>query len=117
MSYGIIYKATNKINGKSYIGQTVQTLTQRRIGHLSDAKTRTYRKYHFVNALRKYDGYVFDWEVVCECKDLKELNEKEIYYINFYDTYNNGYNCTLGGEGAKGRPQTEETRKKYQKLY
>jgi hypothetical protein len=48
----LIYKATNKINNKSYIGQTTETLDIRIRRHLYSIKTR--RNYYFCNALRKY---------------------------------------------------------------
>lgn len=91
----IIYKATNIINNMSYIGQTVQTLQSRIRDHMK-------RGNYFHNALRKHGKENFTWDILAECNDVDTLNKLEIYYIGYYDTYNNGYNLTLGGEGTVG---------------
>lgn len=90
---GVIYKATNLINGKSYIGQT-KNFEIRKSQHLK-AKDN----YIFHLALKKYGAMNFEWTILEECKD-EELNEKEIYWIEQYDTYNNGYNSTKDGDNA-----------------
>ena len=92
---GIIYKITNKVNGKSYIGQTRYTLEFRWRQHIHK-KDNTY----FHNALHKYGTENFDLEILEEC-DVKDLNSKEIFYIAKYNTFNNGYNLTIGGDGNK----------------
>lgn len=116
MSYGIIYKVTNKVNEKCYIGQTSQSLTRRKNSHRSESKNTRYKSI-FHAALKKYKEESFDWEILCECDDLKELNDKEIYYIEYYDTYNNGYNLTLGGGGSTGFKHSEETKNKLSFLH
>ena len=80
----IIYKATNKINGKSYIGQTIKPLERRISGHLYELKNGS--DYYFHNALRKYDFENFSWEIICECSSKEEMTDKEKYYIKFFDT-------------------------------
>lgn len=90
---GLIYKVTNKVTGKSYIGQTRYSLEFRWRQHLHK-KDNTY----FHNAIRKYGPDNFSREVLEEC-DVSELNSREIYYIAKYDTFRNGYNLTKGGEG------------------
>lgn len=92
---GIIYKVTNKVNGKSYIGQTRYTLEFRWRQHLHK-KDNTY----FHNALRKYGADNFSLEVLEEC-DVDKLNSREIYYIAKYNTFEEGYNLTLGGDGNR----------------
>lgn len=52
-------------------------------------------------------------EDLLEMRD--KLSKEEIYYINLYDTFNSGYNSTLGGEGALGRVLSEETKQKISK--
>jgi group I intron endonuclease len=101
----IIYKVVNKINGKCYIGQTVKSLRVRISGHYACAKRDNY---HFHNALLKYNKKDFDWSVLCECDTKDELNEMEYRYIKQYDTYNNGYNTTYGGDGNNGLVHTDE---------
>lgn len=92
---GIIYKITNKVNGKSYIGQTRYTIEFRWRQH-QHKKDNTY----FHNAIHKYGIDNFSIEILEEC-DIKNLNSREIFYIAKYDTFNNGYNLTIGGDGNR----------------
>ena len=96
---GLIYKITNNINQKIYIGQTKQLLHQRWSMHKQMSKTHSNILY---KAMRKYGINNFSIEVVEEC-DNSLLNEREIYWIKKYDSYNNGYNMTIGGNGSPGR--------------
>lgn len=92
---GIIYKITNKVNNKSYIGQTRQSIQFRWNQHTSK-RDNTY----FHNAIQKYGKDNFEIEILEEC-DVEVLNEREIFYIAKYDTFKNGYNLTIGGDGNK----------------
>ncbi len=92
----IIYKATNKINGKCYIGQTRHSLEYRKTRHLSAAKSGATT--HFYRALRKYGEDNFEWEIVCSTNDAKRLNELETFYITKYDSIKHGYNMIDGGD-------------------
>lgn len=93
----IVYKATNKINGKIYIGITTKTLEHRRKIHIRDSKkVDTY----FYRAIRKYGEDNFEWEIIDTAETKKELEELEKYYIKLYDSFDNkekGYNTTSGG--------------------
>jgi group I intron endonuclease len=100
-NYGIIYKATNKINGKSYIGQTVKPLNKRINNHISEALNEI-NDFYFHKAIRKYGEENFIWEIIAECNSLEELNIAEIKLIKKYYTFKNGYNLTKGGEGVLG---------------
>ena len=107
----IIYKATNTVNNKCYIGQTRGTLDGRIKSHLKTSRN-TYKKSKtvFSKAILKYGIDIFNWEVICEVETLEELNEKEIYYISFYNTVSPyGYNLTLGGSSFLA---SEELKKK-----
>lgn len=110
----IIYKVTNKTNGMSYIGQTVYSLNTRKSKHIWDALNSVSNMY-FSRALKKYGVDSFDWDIIAECGDMDELNRLEIYYIGYYNTYNNGYNLTLGGDGSVGYKFTEEVLKERSK--
>lgn len=88
-----IYKITNNINGKMYIGQSVD-IYHRWIKE----KAPNVPKYALQRAFDKYGRENFTFEIIERVK-LEELNEREIYWITYYDTYNNGYNETLGGDG------------------
>lgn len=95
--YGIVYCATNKINNKKYIGQTVRELERRKQEHISNAKSNG--KYAFHYALRNYGEENFEWGIIDTANNIEELDEKERYWIKFYNTYlDGGYNMALGGQ-------------------
>ena len=98
-----IYKAVSATTGKVYIGQTTQTLQERINQHNSHAYGHQYN-YHFHNAIRKYGSEDFTYEIIeDDIKSTEVLNEREKYWISYYDSYYNGYNSTLGGEGCVRR--------------
>jgi len=103
---GIIYKVTNKQNGKSYIGKTIQDLNTRKQQHIG-SKT----KIGFHGALKKYGKDNFDWEIIDE-SEFEKLNKLEKQYIKKFDTFGNGYNLTKGGEGIMSYNHTDETKRK-----
>lgn len=91
----VIYKI-NFSNGKVYIGQT-NDFTARRNQHLSDAKMNV--DYKIYRAMRKYNTTKDDFEIIESNIDSQDLaNEREIYWIAFYNSYHNGYNSTPGGQ-------------------
>ena len=92
---GIIYKITNKVNGKSYIGQTRYTIEFRWRQH-QHKKDKSY----FHNAIHKYGVENFIVETIEEC-NVEDLNSREIFYIAKYNTFNDGYNLTIGGDGNR----------------
>lgn len=97
---GYIYKIYNDINDKIYIGQTKKTVEYRFKEHFRQAqyeKENIRPHTYFHNAINKYGQEHFFVSTLEECKD-SLLNEKEIYWIQYYDSYNNGYNSTLGGQ-------------------
>lgn len=100
--YGIIYKVTCLPSQKIYIGQTIDTLSERRSKHYYKAKHEKELNTHFLNALRFYKSEDFKWEVIDTAKNREELNEKEDYWINYYDSIKNGYNIRKGGETRLG---------------
>lgn len=98
-----IYKITNSINGKCYIGQSID-IENRWIKHKSSAfnpKSKEY-EYPLYRAIRKYAIDNFTLDIVCECEE-NELDELEEYYISYFHShfYENGYNLTNGGEGGR----------------
>lgn len=94
---GIIYKATNIINKKIYIGLTTKGLEKRKKGHLSSSKKK-HPKYIFHKAIAKYGEDNFIWEIIDDADTLNELSEKEIFWIGFYNSIvPNGYNISTGG--------------------
>ena len=99
MSCGI-YKITNKVNNKIYIGQSIN-IEQRFYTHCSDAINRQDNNY-FHNAIRKYGKENFYIEIIEECLE-EELNEKEQFWISQYNSTDKkiGYNSSIGGEGNR----------------
>lgn len=107
-----IYKITNKINNKIYIGQTTKTISLRWKRHYMDAlKNRTNTK--FAKAIRKYGKNNFIVEEIDTAKNKEELNQKEIYWINYYNSILKGYNSVDGGGDSNTyKYKTEEEMKK-----
>lgn len=109
--YGVIYKATNTVNGKVYVGQTVREFGVRKKAHISRAfGSKPEVAFHF--ALKKYGKGSFVWNVIEECETKDELDEMEYHYIMQYDSYKKGYNRTLGGQKVCGIVMSDETKKK-----
>jgi group I intron endonuclease len=97
---GIIYKATNKMNGKCYVGLTTGLLKERMMAHFrSSIDTTNKRGYgsKFYRAIRKYGFDAFEWKVVLICP-IEDLRMQEIITIEEVDSYYHGYNSTPGGE-------------------
>lgn len=108
----VIYMATNRINGMEYIGQTINSLACRRQAHINKSLYKKDNSY-FHNSIRKYGKDNFDWEILHDnITNIDDLNSLEIYYIGYYDTFNNGYNLDLGGRNAL---MSEETKNKMSK--
>ena len=104
-----IYSIYNKLSKKRYIGQTIQPLHKRVYQHFNQSKKGVDTPlYH---ALRKYSRNNFEIEVIEEC-DKSILNEREKYWIDYYHTFTEGYNCNSGGQGSVGFKHNEETRRK-----
>lgn len=95
-----IYKFTNKINNKVYIGKS-QDLERRYSSHKRNHLNPNTEDYNtkFYNALRKYGFENFVYEILEQSDNFtdEDLNKKECYYINLYDSINNGYNIQAGG--------------------
>lgn len=114
---GFIYKITNKINNKIYVGQTIKTRPTDRFSqhryiarHLEQEKNSSYLH----QAMAKYGVDNFTFEIIETVKN-DELNEREQYWIDFYNSLTpQGYNLTTGGEGTPNfsRSQTLEEKEK-----
>lgn len=96
MSY--IYKITNNINGKVYIGKTNNTIKERFNEHIIDSKKSSKEKRPLYRAMNKYGIENFIVEKVEEC-DYSIVNEREKFWIEYYGSFKDGYNATLGGDG------------------
>lgn len=92
-SYGIVYLITNLINDKKYVGITTRNIYHRFEEHCK-AKSAIGR------AINKYGREAFSIRTLEEALDKEELFYLEKEYIKRYDSYRNGYNRTIGGDGA-----------------
>lgn len=93
-----IYKITNLINGKAYIGKTLLTIEERWKEHCRDARKERCEKRPLYSAMNKYGFENFKIEQIEECSD-NIVEEQEVYWIEYYQTFKQGYNATKGGDG------------------
>ena len=108
----VIYKFEHLIEHKIYIGKTKRELIKRIKEHVKPQKKGSYIE----SAIQKHGIESFDVAVVEECNNKDELNEREKYWIKFFNCKApNGYNLTDGGDGGSGHIVTEETRLKISK--
>lgn len=108
---GSIYLIVNLVNNKKYVGQTIQPIERRFKSHFYKGDSPK-----LYNALKKYGKSKFklitlkcivttDFDILA-----KKLDESEIFYIQYYDSINNGYNISLGGQ--RKRKMSDEIKKK-----
>ena len=105
--FGVVYLIWNMVNGKKYVGQTVQPLEKRFNKHVS-CKSMLISK-----AIRKYGRENFRYGVIKSCASKEEMDYWEKYFIvALHSKTPYGYNCTDGGEGSSGVERTPEYRAK-----
>lgn len=109
---GIIYCIHNLTTGKKYIGQTVEKLQRRILRHF-----RTINETKISRAIQKYSKYNFVYGILEEVENINLLDEREKYWIQYYDTVNNGFNIKEGGKCSRGFKQSQSSiEKRRQKL-
>lgn len=110
-----IYKITNTVDNKIYVGQTIQTNPKMRwYGHLAEARGGT--KHHLYNSIRKYSEECFVWEVIDTAKDLDELNTKEKYWLDTYKKTHTVYNVREAGGNKIHSDESKLKMKESQKI-
>lgn len=97
---GFIYRIVNDINDKVYVGKTLLSLDKRFAKHKEDSYRKQKQVRPLYRAMNKYGCDKFHIELIEECP-LKILDDREIFWIKFYDSYEKGYNATLGGDGKQ----------------
>lgn len=97
---GFIYKISNKINNKVYIGKTLSSLEKRFKEHINDCEKSRMEKRPLYRAMCKYGVENFYIELVEE-SPIDILSERECYWIKYYNSYHDGYNATIGGDGVQ----------------
>ena len=93
-----IYQIKNKINGKIYVGKTLGLPEHRWKEHIHDYSREEYRDRPLYRAFAKYGVENFEFSVIEQCSDL-DVNDREVYWIEHYGSFKNGYNATFGGDG------------------
>ena len=105
-----IYKITNIQNNKVYIGQTIRPIEQRFKRHINDALNNILDT-HFARAIRKYGKENFIIEQIDTAQTQDELNQKERYWIQYYNSVNEGYNETDAISKCGGNTYQSKTKK------
>lgn len=108
MKFGKIYLITNDVNSKVYVGQTIQTLNKRFNGHCCYSKSDRSSNMYIKRAIHKYGRDKFHITLIEECP-IDLLNEREKYWISFYNSYNEGYNLTKGSQESTNFHRLEDT--------
>lgn len=107
-----IYCITNTVNGKLYFGMTRRNPPNLRWKqHCYYAKSYPNKEFKIYRAIRKYGAESFDFTLIYQTKDIDHCKEMERYYISTYNTYQEGYNMTIGGDGIWGVKMNEKIRK------
>jgi hypothetical protein len=105
-----IYRIENLVNHKSYVGQSID-IYERWVEHKWALNNKQHNNKHLVRAWHKYKEYNFEFSILEKC-DEDKLNEQETYWVDYYDSYHNGYNQTKGGDGCLGKVWTDEERER-----
>lgn len=105
----LIYRITNTVNSKSYVGLTSRSVRQRWTEHQRATRKGSNLPLH--NAFRKYGPDSFTIEVIEKCDSLELLREREQHWIRELGTFGGGYNATAGGDGSTGHAVTDEHKK------
>jgi group I intron endonuclease len=106
-----LYKLTNKVNGKSYVGTSVNPISNRMSRHRYSARNGWDQTMPITHAIAKYGFSAFIVKCLGKAKSHSELMKMEVRAIRRYKTrVPNGYNVTAGGMGGIGRPMSAKTR-------
>lgn len=93
-----IYLITNTVNGKVYIGKTETSIEQRFKEHICDSQKERCKNRPLYRAMNKYGVDKFTIALI---EETKNPEQREEYWIQYYDSYHSGYNATRGGDGKK----------------
>lgn len=97
---GTLYVITNRVNGMQYVGKTYKSVHERFKQHIFDSRKERNKGRKLYQAMNEFGADNFCIQAIGQYEE-KELEYKEMEYIYYYDTYRNGYNETLGGDGKR----------------
>ena len=106
----VVYKHTNKINGKCYIGVVFGGRNPEQRWGIGGKNYLNNKQHKFARAILKYGWDNFEHEILFNNLSVEEAKEKEKELIQKYDSFRNGYNSTLGGDGSVGLKHSEKTK-------
>lgn len=106
-----IYIIKNKENGKCYIGKTEESFKRRWWHHKGCLNGGYHSNKYLQHSWNKYGEESFSFEVLVTYEEGLDLNELEIKLIKEYNSFEKGYNLTIGGEGTTGHKMTEEAKR------
>ena len=109
-----IYGIKNCLNGKMYVGQAIN-IYKRWKDHIDDLDENKHYNVHLQRSWNLYGKQNFQFLILEECS-AEELNEKEVFYVDKFDSYYNGYNQTRGGDGSLGYKHSEEVIEKMSQI-
>jgi group I intron endonuclease len=114
--FGIVYYVENDINKKKYIGQTIRSLEERKTEHINSCKRKEKRAVY--NAMNKYGIDNFSWGILDYCENQEELDKRESYWIDYYNTLTGkGYNMIAGGINNKKDYSNDLITRNLSKIY
>lgn len=102
----IIYKVTNLLNGKVYIGQTRRSLEARWAQHCRDVQSKI-SCFELQKAIKEFGADNFSIEQIDSAESKSEADEKEVFWIKFYNSVNEGYNTSPGGKAGGNRKKVK----------
>lgn len=104
-----IYVIANNINGKMYVGKSINAIKERFWVHLATLKNGKHFNSYLLKSFNKYGGENFSFYLLEECNE--KIEEKEIYWIAKLETMKFGYNMTVGGDGTSGYVMSKKRKK------
>lgn len=110
-----VYKITNKINNKVYIGQTIRPVEQRFHRHIADALSNRLDT-HLARAIRLYGKDNFSFEIIDQASTQEELTEKEYFWIEKYNSTSEGYNETNSKNKCGGNTYSQKTQEEMNQI-
>lgn len=109
-----IYSIVNNVNKKRYIGQSID-IEERIKRHFRELRKNIHYNAHLQRSFNKYGEDAFSFEILEQCQE-EDLNDQEKFWIEKFDSYNNGYNQTIGGDGVNGWKASDDFKRRISEI-